>query len=144
MTPEGFSFFHKPITWRRGGGIGLFVSPANKFTAISLPIQTSFEAISGKLECGQSCLIILNIYRPPGPATAFFSEIQDILSYISTLPHDLALIGDFNLRIDSSSSDAGRLSVFWTLSTSTNTLTSLPTFTVILMICSPGCNIVSV
>ena len=90
--------------------MGLFVSSAHKFTAISLPTQTSFEAISGKLECGQSCLIIFNIYRPSGPATAFFSELQDILPYISTLPDDLALMGDFNLRIDSSSSDAGRLS----------------------------------
>ena len=108
MTSHGFSF-HKPRTRRIGGGAGLFVSSAHKFTAISLPTQTSFEAISGKLECGQSCLIILNIYRPPRPATAFFSELQDIMSYISTLPHDLALMRDFNLRIDSSS-DAGRLS----------------------------------
>ena len=89
--------------------MGLFVSSAHKFTAISLPAQASFEAISRKLECGQSCLIILNIYRPPGPATAFFIELQDILSYISTRPHELALMGDFNLRIDSSSSDAGQL-----------------------------------
>ena len=63
-----------------------------------------------KLECGQSCLIILNIYRSPGPATAFFGELQDILSYISTIPHNLALMGDFNLFSDSSSSDAGQLS----------------------------------
>ena len=56
------------------------MSSVHKFTAITLPIQTSLDAISGKLECGQSCLIILNIYRPPGPATAFFSVLQDILS----------------------------------------------------------------
>ena len=31
-------------------------------------------------------LIILNIYRPPGPAITLFSELQDILSYMSTLP----------------------------------------------------------
>ena len=108
MTPEGFPFFRKPRTRQRGGGVGLFFLSAHKFTTISLPAQTSFEAILGKLECGQSYLIILNIYRPPGPATAFVSELQDILSYISTLPNNLALIGDFNLRIDSSS-DAGRL-----------------------------------
>ena len=85
------------------------MSSAHKFMAISLSTKNNFEAISGKLECGQSCLIILNIYRPPGPATAFFSELQYILFYISTLSYDLALMGDFNLRIDSSS-DAGRLS----------------------------------
>ena len=62
-----------------------------------------FESTSGKLVCGQSCLIILNICRPPDPAITFFSKIQDILSYISTLPYDLVIMGDFNLPIDSSS-----------------------------------------
>ena len=93
-----------------GGGVSPFVSSASKFSTISLPTQTSFEAISSKLECCHSCPIILNIYRPPGPTTTFFSELQDILSYISTLPHDLALIRDFNLCIDSSSADAGQIS----------------------------------
>ena len=53
MTPNSFSFFHKPRTRRRGRAVGLFVSSPHKFTAISLPTQTSFEAISGQLECGQ-------------------------------------------------------------------------------------------
>ena len=82
MAREGYSFFHKPRTWQRGGGVGLFVLTAHKYTAIGQPTRTSFDAISGKHECGQSCLIILNIYRPPGPANAFFSELEDILSYI--------------------------------------------------------------
>ena len=66
------------------------------FSSINLPTQTSFECISGKLECGQSCLNILNIYRPPAPATIFFYEFQGILSGMSSLPQDLALVGDFN------------------------------------------------
>ena len=90
--------------------MGLFVSSANKFSTISLSARKSFEAISGKLECGLSCFIVLNIYRPPGPATTFFSELQDILSYIFTIPYDLALMGDLNLCIDPLSSDAGQLS----------------------------------
>ena len=72
-APKVFSFFHKPRTWRRRGGVGLFMPSVHKFTAISLPTQTSFEGISGKLKCGQSWLIILNIYHPPGPTTGFFS-----------------------------------------------------------------------
>ena len=147
MPPEGFSFFHQPRIRRRGEGIGLFVSSAHKFTAISLPTQTSFEAISGKLECCQSCLVILNIYRPPGPATAFFSELQDILSYISTLPHDLALMGDFNLRIDFSSPDSGRLSGIldsFDLHEYVDFSTHIHGYSLDLMICSPGCNVLSV
>ena len=127
--------------------MGLFVSSTHKFMAISLPTQTSFEAISGKLECGQSCLIILNIYRPPDPVTAFFSELQDILSYISTLPHDLALMGDFNLRIDSSSSDAGWLSGIldsFDLHQYVDFPTHIHGHYLDLMICSPGCNVLSV
>ena len=34
------------------------------------------------------------------------SELHDILSCIATLPYDLVLMGDCNLHIDSSSSDA--------------------------------------
>ena len=93
ITPQVFSFFHEPRARWRVGGVGLFVSLAHKFSTISLPAQTSFEDISAKLKCGQSYLIALSIYRPPGPATTLFSELQDILYYICTLPHDLALMG---------------------------------------------------
>ena len=147
MTPEDFSSFHKPSTRQWGGGVGLFVSSAHQYTAISLSTQTSFEAISGKLECGQSCLIILNIDRPPGPATAFFSELQEMLSYISTLPHDLGLMGDFNLPIDSSSSDAGRLSGMldsFDLHQCVDFPSHIHGHSLDLMICSPGCNVLSV
>ena len=147
MTREGFSFFHKPRTRRGGGGVGMFASSAHKFTAISLPTQTRFGAISGKLECGQSCFIILNIYHPPGPATTFFGELQDALSYISTLPHDLALMGDFNLCIDSSSSDARQLSGILD-SFDLHQYVDFPTHnrghSLDLIICSPGCNVLSV
>ena len=69
---------------------------------------STFECISGKLESDQSCLNILNIYRPPGPASTFFNEFQDILPYVAWLPRDLAPMGDFNLHIDSSSSGIRR------------------------------------
>ena len=91
--------------------------------------------------------IILNIYRPPGPATTFFSELQDILSYISTLPHDLALMGNFHLRIDSSSSDAGRLSGIldsFDLHQYVDFPTHIHSYPLHLMICSSGCNVLSV
>ena len=109
MTPNGFSFFQTPRVNKRGGGVGLFVSNAFKFTPINLPSLSSFECISGKLECGRACLNILNIYRPPGPASSFFSELQDLLVYLASLPHDLVLMGDFNLHLESSSSDVRQL-----------------------------------
>lgn len=110
LTPPGFSFFQIPRAIRRGGGVGLFVSSAHKFTPITLPAHTSFESISGKVEFGQLCLNVLNIYRQPGPTGVFLSEFQDILSHMSTLPHDLVVMGDFNLHVDTPSSDVGQLS----------------------------------
>ena len=109
MTPNGFSFFQTPRVNKRGGGVGLFVSNAFKFTPINLPSLSSFECISGKLECGRACLNILIIYRPPGPASSFFSELQDLLVYLASLPHDLVLMGDLNLHLESSSSDVRQL-----------------------------------
>ena len=109
MTSNGFSFFQTPRVNKRGGGVGLFVSNAFKFTPINLPSLSSFECISGKLECGRACLNILNIHRPPGPASSFFSELQDLLFYLASLPHDLVLIGDCNLHFESSSSDIRQL-----------------------------------
>ena len=49
MTVHGFSFLQTPRVNKKGGGVGLFVSNAFKFTPIGLPSQSSFECISGKL-----------------------------------------------------------------------------------------------
>ena len=67
--------------------------------SVCLPKQV-LESISGTLECGQFCTNILNIYQPP--ATTSFSEFQDILPYTTSLPQDLALMGHFNLHMNSS------------------------------------------
>ena len=66
--------------------------------------------------------------------------------YISALPHDLAPMGDFNLRIDSSSSDAGRLSGIldsFDLHQYVDFPTHIPDHSLDRMICSPGCHVLS-
>ena len=85
MTPHGFSFFQIPRVNKRGGGVSLFVSNAFKFTPINLPSLSSFECISGKLECGRACLNILNIYQSAyrkfhSTETALLIIHNDILS----------------------------------------------------------------
>ena len=102
-------FFRSLELTKEGGGVGLFVSNAFKFTPINLPSLSSFECISGKLKCGRTCFNLLNIYPPHGPASSFFSELQDLLFYIVSLPHDLALMSDINLHLESSSSDVRQL-----------------------------------
>ena len=66
---------------------------------------------------------------------------------MSTLPRDLALMGDFNLRFDSSSSDAGRLSGIldsFDLHQYVDFPTHIHGHSPDLKICSPGCNVLSV
>ncbi len=104
ITPTGFSFHHKPRVGRRGGGVGLLVSTALKFSPISLPSQSSFEAICGSISNGNICFNILNIYRPPGSNSAFLDQFQETLSHLSSLPHNLVILGDFNIHIDTPSS----------------------------------------
>ena len=94
------------------------------------------------------CLIILNMYHPPGPATTFFIELQDILSYISAPPpRDLALMGDFSLCIESSSFDVGQLSVIlesFDLHQYVDFPTHIHDHSLDLISFSSGCNVISV
>ena len=60
------------------------------------------------IDCEISLCIIwvsICITYLPGPASSFFSELQDLLVYLASLLHDLVLMGDFNLHLESSSSD---------------------------------------
>ena len=99
ITPNGFSFHQIPRV-SRGGGVGIFVSDSLAFTPIEIPKQRSFEAICGTISAGKLRFNILNLYRPPGSDTVFMNEIQEILSMLTTMPHDLIVTGDFNLHID--------------------------------------------
>ena len=127
--------------------VGLFVSNAFKFTPINLPSLSSFECISGKLECGRGCLNIPNIYRPTGPASSFFSELQDLLVYIVSRSHDLVLMGDFNLHLESSSWNVRQLTGIlesFDLNQHVNFPTHIHGHSLDVMISSNRCDVLSV
>ena len=113
LTPAGFSFHHSP---RAGGwgGVGLYVSSLFKFEPISIPAQSSFEALCGRVSNGKVCFNILNIYRPgTGPNKSvplFFEELQDVLCHMASLPQDLIVLGDFNLWVDVPSNQTSQFS----------------------------------
>ena len=92
-----------PRQGRRGGGVGLFVSSALKFSLVTLPHHTSFEAICGKISTGTASLKVLNLYRALGPTATFFNECEDVVSHLATLSQDLLIMGDFNLHVDEAS-----------------------------------------
>ena len=139
MTPPapplhlGFSFFQEPRARRTGGEVRLFVSSANKVSAISLPTQTSFEAISDKLQCGHSCLIILRNQSPPTRSCYYF--LHWVTRYYVLHFYPLSWCGSAGGFQSSYWFLIIRCHlVFWSLSISINMLTFLPTFTVILSI----------
>ena len=75
------------------------------------------------------------------------SELQDIPSYVSTLPHEVVLMEDFNLHMDSSSSDGRRLRGIlesFDLYQYVDFPTHIHGHSLDLMICSPGCEVLSV
>ena len=88
---------------------GQSIVNALRFGEVSAHDTIHSEQLHQANICGYSSLISLNTYRPLDPATTFFSEFQDILSYMASLPHDLVLMGDFNLHIDSFSSNVRQL-----------------------------------
>lgn len=102
ITPSGYSLHQIPRVGRSGGGVGLFISDSFSFSPINLPELQSFEAICGRVsnEKVSINLNILNLYRPPGSDSRFFDELQEVLSFLATLPQDLIVIGDFNLHVD--------------------------------------------
>lgn len=84
---------------------------------------------------------------PPGSASAFFNELQDILSYMCTLPHDLVLMGDFNLHVDTPNSDARQLVDIlesFDLDQRVDFPTHIHGHSLDLMIFSKGCDVLSV
>jgi hypothetical protein len=103
VTPPGFSFHQIPRSGRVGGGVGNFISDALSFKPVSIPAQSSFEAIAGTVISGKSRFMLLNIYRPPGPDSIFLCELEEILSTLALSSQDLVITGDFNLHVDVSS-----------------------------------------
>ena len=96
----GFSFFQEPRARHRRGGVGLFMSSANVPKYVLRLYLVNLNVVS---HYTQQLSLTWSCYY-------FLQELQDILSDTPTLPRDLALIGDFNLRIYSSSPNAGQLS----------------------------------
>lgn len=147
ITPPGFTLCHKPRSGRRGGGVGLLTASHLKFSEIPLSNTTSFEAIFGKLQSGRNTLHILNIYRPPGRSEGFFEQFQDILAFVVTISKDLVIMGDFNLHVDTVSTDSKQFSDIlesFNLSQHVDFPTHIHGHSLDLVISSAGCEVLSV
>ena len=86
--------------------------------------------------------------------SAFFSELQDELSYMASLPHDLVLMGDFTFTLNPRHRMLIGSLVVWSIlslyleSFDLNQYVSFPTrihgYSLDLTICSKGCDVLSV
>ena len=100
-----------------------------------------------RIDFGQNCLNILNIYRPPGTTSTFFEEFQEILSYLSILPNDFMLLGDFNIHVDTPSSISEQFDDILTsyeLKQRVDFPTHIHGHTLDLMVFSAGCSVTSI
>ncbi|XP_058469009.1 uncharacterized protein LOC131443409 isoform X2 [Solea solea] len=98
------SFSHTPRSTGRGGGTGLLINPNWTFTLYPLPHFSSqsfeFHAVTVTHPVK---LIIVVIYRPPGPLGHFLEELDVLLSNIPENGPPLVLLGDFNIQSEKSS-----------------------------------------
>lgn len=100
-TPPGFSYLCMPRATGRGGGVAiLFRSDLNP-KPVTVPQPSSFECLSVKLSGTSQPLILITIYRPPKPCSAFLSDLSTYLTSVCALSPNVLLVGDFNIHADS-------------------------------------------
>ena len=98
ITPPGYS---------RGGGLGFFVKDGLDASVVSTKTYTTFENFLIKISKNKESFYFLNIYRPPSSSTpAFFEHFQSFLEDIHPTTENLAIIGDFNLHLDTTCSNS--------------------------------------
>ena len=66
---------------------------------LSLFNTTSFELTALK-DVSSSPLLLLLVYRPPKPAVSFLSELNELLTIISSLCFAIIVLGDFNIHVN--------------------------------------------
>ena len=102
LTPPGFSLHHAPRVGRVGGGVGILYKNEFKLTAKENPITSSYESTLCTFKSDRSKnLTVMIVYRPPSSSFAtFLDEFSSYLESLITSPHEVLILGDFNLHYD--------------------------------------------
>ena len=91
---------------RRGGGLGFFIKDGLDASIVSTKTCSTFENFLIKISLNNE-FYFLNIYRPPSSSTStFFEHFQSLLEDIHLTTENLAIIGDFNLHLETTSSNS--------------------------------------
>lgn len=94
-----YTYIKRSRSTGRGGGLAVIFRSDVTVIEVTLPCFTTFECLAFKLT-GTSPVLVLNIYRPPKPASEFFSELTDLLTVASVLSFFLLLTGDLNFHVE--------------------------------------------
>ena len=103
ITPPGYNLYQQPRKARREGGLGFFVKDAS---VVPTKVCSTFENFF-KIFLNKEYFYFLNIYRPPSSSTpTFFEQFQSFLEDIHHTTENLAIIGDFNIHLETTCSNS--------------------------------------
>jgi hypothetical protein len=113
--PPGYSCFDVPrqpasdAVSRRSsaavnhGGVAAIISERVSARVIKLPVTVkTFESVCFSITGAGSTVVVLLIYRPgSAPVTSqFFTELESVLEVVALYKCQVAVAGDFNIRVD--------------------------------------------
>jgi hypothetical protein len=102
MTPAGYKLQHQSRTNRRGGGLALIHLSTVKATRLEDITCPSFEGFTSSLSCLQKSVLLIALYRPPRCSVAdFLADFEELLERLTTSSHNLLIVGDFNIHMES-------------------------------------------
>ena len=82
LTPDGFSFIHRPRS-SGIGGIGFFIHDSYKYRKVDTPNYSFFENIVISVSVSCRTLLLASIYCPPGPCSSIF--LDEFMSFVFCL-----------------------------------------------------------
>ena len=107
ITPPGYSLYQQPRVARRGRGLGFFVKDGLDASAVSTKTCSTFENFLIKISLNKESFYFFNIYTPPSSSTfTFFEHFQSLLEDIHLTTENPAIIGDFNLHLETTCSNS--------------------------------------
>ena len=107
ITSAGFKLCHRLRSHGLGGGVGFFLNENIKFKILDSPTYTSFENIVIGIGSSTSPFTIACVYRPPGSCSdEFFDQFLNLFEYLSSVSSSFFMCGDFNIHVDTTSSDS--------------------------------------
>ena len=110
ITPDGYTFLHKPRLTGRGGGVALLAKTNIKSKALPVPDFKTFECLNAQITLKNVSLQIFVIYRPPPSSnnklsfTTFREEFSDFVTQVASKHKYYLILGDFNIHMDNTSS----------------------------------------